>query len=1101
MNHNAAAKIYRDKSQGPLTFGFDIGMASVGWAVLNEARIIDLGVRTFDRAEDEKGKPLNEHRRLMRTQRNRLKQRVLRLKKLRRLLRDTGLVPTADAQHFESTGKEHDPWELRAAGLDRLLTPDEWARVLYHLVKRRGFYAARKSETVDESKEGGKLTQGVQRTAAMLGPKEQPTYRTLGEMAAKDEAFAQAKRNKGGSYLNSFSRNLLRDELACLFDRQRALDNPHAFDSFQEEVDALFWHQKPALTGKTMLERIGRCTFEPDADRAPKCSYSAERFIWLSKLNNLRILHNGERRELTPLERDAARDLPYRNAKLTYKQLRKAIGLAEVKEAGFAGLSYRPSFNKKGEAKDSEEATLVELKAWHATRKALIAAGLQPSWERISSAALAGDAAVLDGVALVLSIYKNDEEIRPELRGLGLSEAEAEALLALDHRNFVKLSFKAIAKLLRPMELGARYDDACAQAGYNHAQPDEAGAGALTLPGIDYANVRNPVVFRALNQARKVLNELVRAYGSPCAIHIELARDLSRSFEDRMDVRRGQEAYREEREDAIQRFREDLQREPNPKGQDVQKYRLYNEQGGKCAYSLRPIDIARLTEQGYVEIDHILPYSRSFDDSQNNKALILIAENRNKGNRTPFEYLDGAGDSERWRQFEGWVRAVKTFRKAKRERLLRKSFDEQAEKDFKARNLNDTRFITRFFSEFVRQNLRFAPDASGAVKKVPVLCPAGGFTSFLRARWGLVKNREAGDLHHALDAGVIAAASPSLIKRVSDFSRRGELTQLPDGSFADARTGEILNAEQATALGERFPKPWPEFRDEILARLSPEPARAIGAAFPAYDAAFVESLKPVLVSRAVKRRSSGALHQDTVRSVASHLGPQKSSKRVPLQSLKLKDLDDIVGAHDGRNTALIAELRKRLEAHQNDGKKAFAAPVYKPRRDGTQGPPVRAVQVTSIQKGGVPVRGGVADQASMWRVDVFCKEGKYYLVPIYQSDRARNSDPPNRAATAKTLRSAWTVIDSSYAFQFSLFPNDLIRLKTSKKEFFGYFSGLDVDSAGISISVHDRNPMIAKEGLWRGLGIKVGVESFEKFHVDVLGRHYPAKPENHRGLA
>lgn len=37
-----------------LTFGFDIGIASVGWAVLAPDRIVALGVRAFDKAETAK---------------------------------------------------------------------------------------------------------------------------------------------------------------------------------------------------------------------------------------------------------------------------------------------------------------------------------------------------------------------------------------------------------------------------------------------------------------------------------------------------------------------------------------------------------------------------------------------------------------------------------------------------------------------------------------------------------------------------------------------------------------------------------------------------------------------------------------------------------------------------------------------------------------------------------------------------------------------------------------------------------------------------------------------------------------------------------------
>lgn len=1080
---------------GALTFGFDIGIASVGWAVLDSQRIVALGVRAFDAAENPKtGAPLNEHRRLMRTARNRLKRRAFRLKKLRRLLRDAEILPVADCSIF--TGSDApSPWNLRARGLDMKLEPADWARAIYHLVKHRGFFAARRSETLDQEREGGKLSQGVQRTSGLMKGR----WRTPGEMAALDEAFAEQKRNKAGSYANTFDRKLLADELHLLFSRQRQLANPYAGKALEAAVLELFTLQKTPLTGTAMLEMIGKCTFEKDEYRTPKRGWSAERFIWLSKLSNLRILEKGARRPLADAERRMAMDLPYKLSKVTYKQLRNAIGLEDA-NAGFAGLSYGSRRNKKGEAVDPESATLIELKGWHALRKALEDAGLSRSWQRVS-----GERQTQDAIALALSIYKSDDELRPELVKLGLGVDEVEALLTVDFKEFIQLSTKAIARILPHLEAGLRYDEACLKAGYDHAKPVSGGARSKTLPPLSYRDIRNPVVFRALGQARKVLNGLVRTYGSPCAIHIELARDLSKSWEERMDIRKGQEAYRDAREQAEGLFEETFGRKPLGKQRELEKFRLYQEQAGKCAYSLEALDLDRvINDPKYTEIDHPLPYSRSFDDSQNNRVLVLSRENQNKGNRTPYEYLDGAGDGERWRRFESWVRGNKSFRKAKRDRLLRVHFGPEEAEEFKERNLNDTRYIARFFADFLRQNLAFAPNESGSTNKVPVLCPSGGFTGFLRARWGLVKNRQNGDLHHALDACVVAAASPALIKRVSDFARRDELVQLKDGSFVDKQTGEIVTAEAAAALGEQFPQPWPMFREEVIARLDAEPKSGIEGRLRAYDAEALAALKPVLVSRAVKRRAGGAVHEETVRSVAKHLGLNISAKRVRLESLKLTDLPNIVGADDPRNAGLIGVLRERLEAHNGDGKKAFGpsmAPVHKPRRDGTPGPVIRAVKVKSVQNGGVPVRGGIADQASMWRVDVFRKGGRYFLVPVYQADRKRGQPLPNRACVAHKPRSDWDVIDESFEFRFSLYPNDLIQLKQRGKMFFGYFAGADIASANIDILVHDRNPSLVKDGLWRGVGIKLGVEEFTKFHVDVLGKSHAAKQEVRRGLA
>ncbi|MCC7068820.1 MAG: type II CRISPR RNA-guided endonuclease Cas9 [Burkholderiales bacterium] len=1091
------------ESLGPLTFGFDIGIASVGWAALSDTRIVDLGVRCFDAAEDPKtGESLGEQWRTQKVARRRLHRRGDRLKALRRLFVHEGLLGKPDSNLLAAPPTQarqinlQTPWALRSRGLDERLEPIDWARVIYHIVKRRGFLSTRKSERMERSaktataKEKQGLLAGVAATARMLHVDGERRYRTLGELAFKSDAFYTAKRNKAGAYSRSFDRNLLLDEVKTLFAAQRKLGNAHTSDDFENQVAHLLMYQRPAVTGVAMLKLMARCTLEPDEYRAPRNSYSAERFIWLGKLANLRIVQNGDRRELTDGERALAITMPYENksGKVTFKQLRNHIGLGDSAQVGFAGLAYGSKRNKKGDAVDPEEATLIQLKSWPAFREALLEANLKESWEK-----LAVNPAQMDSAAYALSVYQTDDELRPALSALDFSPAEVEALLTIDFKGFIALSSKALGKILPHMELGLRYDEACDRAGYNHAQPQAGSRNHGRLPKFSYEDIRNPVVFRALNQARNVLNALIDVYGSPARVHVELARSLSKSFEERRDIQRDQETYRKSREEAEAMFREHFAgRSPQPRNQDLLKYRLYREQDGKCAYSLAAIDLERIVEPGYCEVDHALPYSRSFDDSMSNKVLALTKENRDKGNRTPFEYLGGENDSPAWHAFEAFVVGNKQYRKAKRDRLLRRNFDDASAEGFRNRNLNDTGWVVRLFANRVRDNLRFAPGRDGQIAEQPVLTPSGGFTSFLRTRWGLHKDRESSDLHHAQDACVIAAATPTLIKRVSDYNRKRETLEiLPGGAIVDTTTGEVKKDAKA-----HFPEPWPHFRDEVLTRLSNDPAKAVALVSSAYDAETLAHLRPVLVSRAVKRRTGGAVHQDTVRSVKPHLGPQTSSKRTRLTDLNLAKLDQIVGAQDARNAGLMHALRSRLEAFGGDGKKAFAPsqpPVHKPRRDGTDGPVIRTVQLKDVQKGGVPVRGGVADQASMWRVDVFEKAGKFYLVPIYQSDRVKGRALPHRAATGNTPRDQWRLIDDSYRFHMSLFPNDLIRLKNRKMDFTGYFAGLDVATAAISILAHDRSSAIGKDGLLRGLGVQQGTELFGKYLVDVLGTKFSAK--------
>lgn len=123
---------------------------------------------------------------------------------------------------------------------------------------------------------------------------------------------------------------------------------------------------------------------------------------------------------------------------------------------------------------------------------------------------------------------------------------------------------------------------------------------------------------------------------------------------------------------------------------------------------------------GRTQIDHALPYSRSFDDSKNNKVLVLTGENQNKGNRTAYEYLTsfaGGEEGDRWRNFVAWVNQNKAYRMAKRNRLLRKNYGAEEAAGFRDRNLNDTRYICRFFKNYVEQHLQLASRADGETNK------------------------------------------------------------------------------------------------------------------------------------------------------------------------------------------------------------------------------------------------------------------------------------------------------------------------------------------------------------------------------------------------
>lgn len=1131
----------------PLIIGLDIGIASVGWAVIDDTHIINLGVRCFDKAETaDKGESLNLARRQARLARRRLRHRASRLRKVAHLLQKEGLI--SHAAMFKKQKPFHESlWKLRVEALDKLVNNEEWARIIYHICKHRGFYWTSKAEEAasDKEAEGGKVKKGLASTRQLM---ETNNFRTVAEMILTE--YPDAQRNKGGDYSKSLGRELLAEELETLFKAQRELGNKHASSELEHEIlglgdkkSGLLWEQKPALSGDALLAMLGKCTFEKEEYRAPKSSFTAERHVWLTKLNNLRVVSDGEIRPLTVEERAALILLPYKRASdIRYEQLKTELKKQNLISDSFyfSGLSY-PGANERN-AKNPEKETAVKLPGWHALRKAFKNAKLEKEWKALTEKALAGEPETLDKIAWVLSVYKEDTEVKEELEKLDLPNKEktVDALLTVRFDKFGSLSLKALYKILPFMEESQRYDQACMSAGYDHRNLAHTGnSRQLYLPpfylGQDQSKSmilneeidapRNPVVIRALNQARKVVNALIKEYGSPDEIHIELARDLSKPFDERKKIEAAQKSFRDRNEKDRESMKEELNVSGPVTGRDFEKWKLYREQLGKCAYSLQPIDIGRLFENGYVEVDHALPYSRTFDDSKNNRVLVFTAENRNKGNRTPYEYLDGKNDSEAWRRFEAFVNSNKLYRQAKRNRLLKKNLDTDESSAFRERNLNDTRYISRYFKNYVERYLQLNPESNS--KTCVVL--SGQLTAFLRYRWGLTKSREESDRHHALDATIAAVCTRGMVKRLSDYSRTKELANVRQG-FVDPETGEIPDIKMYEKLENHFPEPWQNFRNELIARLETEDPdelleklKGLGT----YSDGELESVKPLFVSRAPQRRNQGAAHKETVYAQPEPLKESGGvTQKVSINDLKLEQVDNLIEPH--RNEKLYSALREwirlrdgRLEEAKAITEKAKNAgaklteeekerveslkkipQLRKPDKNGLPtGPSVKSVTMIIDKLSGIPVRGGISKNDTMIRVDLFRhkENNKLYLVPVYVHHIATGL--PNRAIVGSKSEDEWVEMDKNYDFIYSIYPNDLVKISINKKKpLIGYYAQCDRSTGAISIWSQDRDRTVGKEGLIRSIGIR-NASSIEKFHVDVIGNIYPAKPEERHELA
>ena len=280
-------------------------------------------------------------------------------------------------------------------------------------------------------------------------------------------------------------------------------------------------------------------------------------------------------------------------------------------------------------------------------------------------------------------------------------------------------------------------------------------------PIVDGDLVRNPVVFRAINEARKVLKALFRKYNDFEKINVETSRELGKSGEVRNELNKKNLDSRAKNE-VIKSELEKIGIVVNTTS--ILKYKLWLAQDKKCLYSLRDIKIEQLNSHE-LEVDHILPISKFPDDSFDNKVLVYTTENQLKKNRTPLEYFN-AENPEIINSYK--KNCLDLYRKGnitwnKYENLLLKSVLDIDQNKFSSRNLVDNSYIARYFANWLKNNLIHKYKKENKEYKSNVLMIKGVVTSRFRRKWlrfspwGLdIKVRDITPFHHAVDAIVLS---------------------------------------------------------------------------------------------------------------------------------------------------------------------------------------------------------------------------------------------------------------------------------------------------------------------------------------------------------
>ena len=847
-----------------LRLGLDLGTNSIGWALYRldgdgePVELIDGGVMIHqDGRNPQKRRASNAAERRAKRGMRRNRDRMLRRRRrVAHLLHDLNLLPENEDER--AALRNLDPMRLRAEALDRPLAPHELGRALLSFADRRGFKSNRKAD----GGEDGKIRQDVDELSRRM---MQSGVRTLGEYLWRRRAKGKTIRARLGNGLYP-DRAMVADELNEIRKAQ-APHHPQITDyDWADDENGII----PTLLYQRELRPVERgfCTLIPSERRAYKAYPVFQEFrIWQEVLN-LSVVWPGAT-ESRSLGEDDCRRIVDKLKSVNSQRFDQLLPGARVNfERG----------ERKGLDGDQTAAVLGSAKCFG--RRAWTELGL------VRQQAL---------VERLLETEDHDETVGWLKEEYGLDERAASAVASASLPAGTSYLSKAAIDLLLPLmrDEGMPYHDAKAweekrlssKIGRSSHRGDGKSArlpyyGAVLEGDVvggredgrneveRYGRIANPTVHIALGQVRRLFNAIADEYGKPDEVVVELARDLKQSQKDRL--RDLKENIRNcERNERLAELAQSVLGDAQPTPHQWRKLRLWDEQGPPdarvCPFTGVTLSVKRvLSEQ--TEIEHILPYSRSLDDSGANTVVAMRDANREKGRKTPYEAW--GHDAERYGQILARAAALPANKLWRFQEDAMERLEERG--GFLGRQLNDTRYLSKATRRYLETVVH-----PNRVRVTP-----GRLTAMLRRAWGLDSllgdddQKERTDhRHHLIDAAVVGLTSQSLLQRVST---------------ASARAVDDLGGRVTDAVDD----PWETFRQDLKDLVG----RVVVRHRPDHF-----KLKP--------GSTSGGLHNDTAYGIVD--GPDEKGMMTLVETKALSTLEPGSGPGILKNIRDLT-LRKRL---------------------------------------------------------------------------------------------------------------------------------------------------------------------------------------------
>ena len=957
--------------------GLDLGVASIGWGLVKKdaenGRVLKSGSRIFQsneqRADAAPGESSNSDRRTKRSVRRQRDRRTRRKLKLHNKLKKAGLAPNK----FEwDDWVALNPYELRAKAIHEKITLLELGRVLYHLNQRRGYKSNRKAGNDKD----GPVAEGISKIRNHM---KKYDAETIGEYFYKifDNHLSKGTEPDDFDWRirdNYTHRTMFLEEFEKIWETQNEFHS-ELTEKLKEELHEIIFHQRKL---KNQSHLIGKCPLETDKKRIAKAHLLYQEFRILKNVNNLSLSdENGIKITLSDSDRESISEILTTKDKVAWSVLKTAL----IKSGSIANKNVVFNLERGGRKFIEGNKTNKSL----SNKKAFGTNWYEKEQE------------FKDHVVDVL-IHVDKPEVVYDLAldKWERTEEQAEYLSELTlEKGYAGFSEKAIKKLMPYLNKGYEESTAIKKAGYKLFEQNPGKMNQLPMPSRD---IKNPVVYHALVELRKVVNGIIREYGMPDVIRVELARDLKAGYEHRQKMNKKMRELEKKNDKA----RTELQKAPfnvqYPNYSDIIWYNLWEECDKICPYTGKSIP-AEAFNSGEYQIEHIIPFSKSLDNSFANKTLCEADFNRKKGNRTPWECVEsGLMDEDKMLQ------RIRNLPWNKRNKFTQKEIDQDK---FLNRQLSDTRYISKEASSYLKQL---------SCKNVEIV--KGQTTSLLRHVWGLnsVLNKEDSDMknrddhrHHAVDAIVVALTNRATLKRLSDENK-----MITSAEWMDIEESEKeAYQEMKRRIGERIglSDPWVTFRNDVEA-----------------------SINNITVSHRVNRKISGALHEETYYGPTMEKAPKKKEMMVvrkPVHQLSKKELGLI------RDEGIRNIVNNEITARIDEGKSQDAAikslesdPPYiiSPKAS----VPIKKVRLLMVKD---PEKMHAFEDSKEDEITRYALYGNNHHIAIYKTVDEKG-EAKQVGEVVQTMEAARRVKDGEfivmkdfrpdYEFMFSLSINDMI---------------------------------------------------------------------------